>query len=99
MTVLGAISGATSEQPRVPPCSLGNGLHSISGWFEVGLGWLANAYSGHSIHKAKEVGHKAQRGHLWDARGWFPGCKVMILQANRIGSVIGEILGHNWLRS
>ena len=37
-------------------CSLGNGLHSISGWFKVGLGWLVNAYSSHSIHKAKEVG-------------------------------------------
>ena len=47
---------------------VGKGLHSISSWFKVGLGWLLNAYSSHSIHNAKEVGHKAQKGH-------FPGCK------------------------
>jgi hypothetical protein len=28
---------------------VGKGLHSISGWFKVGLGWLFNAYSSHSI--------------------------------------------------
>ena len=38
------------------PCRVGNGLHSVSDWFKVGLGWLVNAYSSHSIHKAKKVG-------------------------------------------
>ena len=62
--------GATSAPP---PCRVGNGLHSISGWFKVGLGWLVNAYSSdsihcrgggssHSIHKVAEVGPQSTKG-------------------------------------
>ena len=73
MMVLGAISGATSYRPPGPPCRVGNMLHSISGWFKVGLGWLVNAYSSdsihcrgggssHSIHKVAEVGPQSTKG-------------------------------------
>ena len=36
--------------PPLSPCRVGNGLHSISSQFKVGLGWLINAYSSNSIH-------------------------------------------------
>ena len=85
--ILGVISGATSQRPSLPSCRVGNGLHSISGWFKVGLGWLVNAYSSHSINNAKEVGPQSTKGSFSGMQGGrFPGCKVMVLQANREGS-------------
>jgi hypothetical protein len=43
-------------------------LHSILGWFKVGLGWLVNAHSSQPIHGGQGGGngfshyiHKAQR--------------------------------------
>ena len=72
--VLGVISGATSYRSPRPPCRVGNRLHSISGWFKMGLGWLVNAYSSHSIHNTKEVGPQSTQGSFpWDARGLVPG--------------------------
>ena len=66
---------------------VGNGLHSISGWFKVGLGWRVNAFSSHSIHKAKEIGPQSTKGSFLRCKGvGFPRCKVMVLQANRVGS-------------
>ena len=73
MTFLGVISGATSYRPPLPPRRVSNGLHSISGWFKVGLGWLVNAYCSHSIHykvrgychsihKVTEVGPQSTKG-------------------------------------
>jgi hypothetical protein len=51
------------------------------------LGWLVNAYSSHSIHNAKEVGPQSTKGSFPRMQGgWFPGCKVMVLQANCVGS-------------
>ena len=50
MTFLGAISGATSKRPPLPPSRVGNGFQFVSGWFKVGLGWFVNAYSGHFVH-------------------------------------------------
>ena len=44
---LGAIIGVTTNWPPLPSYKVGNGLHSISGWFKVGLGWLVNAYFSH----------------------------------------------------
>ena len=49
--VLGAISGAISNWPPLPPYRVSNMLHYISSWFKVGLGWLVGAYSSHSIHR------------------------------------------------
>ena len=67
--------------PLYHPCRLGNGLHSISGWFKVGLGWFVNAYSSHSIHNAKEVGSQNTKGSYPMMQGGrFLGCKVMVLQ-------------------
>ena len=43
-------------------CRVGNGLHSISGWFELGSGWLVKDCSSHSIYKAKEVGPQSTKG-------------------------------------
>jgi hypothetical protein len=60
--VLGAISGATSQWPPLPPFRVRNGLYFISGWFKVGLGWLVNAHSSRSIHNAKEVGPQSTKG-------------------------------------
>ena len=80
VTILGAISGAISHRPPLPPYKVRNHLHSGSGWFKVGLGWLVNAYSSHSIpggedgsshsiHKAKEVGPQIIKGiGTWDTR-------------------------------
>ena len=48
--ILGVISGVTSWWPPLPSCRASNRLHSISGWFNVGLGWLDHAYSSHSFH-------------------------------------------------
>ena len=67
--VLGAISGATSQWPPLPSCRVGNMLHSISGWFKVGLGWLVNAYSSHFIHNAKEVGQQSTEGPFLGMQG------------------------------
>lgn len=50
MTGLGVISGTAADQPPLPPCRVGNWLHSISSRFKVHLGWLANAYKNLSIH-------------------------------------------------
>ena len=50
MMGLGAISGATAYQPPLPPYMIVNGLRSILGQFKVGLEWLVDAYSSHSIH-------------------------------------------------
>ena len=38
VTVSGVISGAAAYQPPLPPCRVGNMLHSISGQFKVGCG-------------------------------------------------------------
>ena len=88
MTVLGVISDATSYRPSLPPCTVGNMLHSISGQFKVCLGWLVSAYSSNSIHKAKErVGPQSTKGIGYGHKGGqFPGCKVMILQLNQVGA-------------
>jgi hypothetical protein len=52
----------------------------------VGLGWLVNAYSSHSIHNAKEVGPQSTKGSFPGMQGdRFPGCKVMVLQARDHG--------------
>ena len=59
---------------------VGNGLHSISGWFKVGLRWLGNAYSSDSIHIAKVVGQRI--------KGSLPGCKGIGSHDTR-GSVPG----------
>ena len=78
---------APHSGPPLPPCSLSNGLHAILDWFKMGPGWLVDAYSSHSTIKAKEVG--PQRTNISFSimqGGWFPGCKVMVLQANRVGS-------------
>ena len=86
MTVLGAISGATSQWPSLPSCRVGNGLRSILGWFKVGLGWLVNAFSSHSIYKGKEVGPQSTKGSFPMMQGaWFLRCKMMVLQANQVG--------------
>ena len=69
MTVLGAISGDTSYRPPLPPCTVGNKLHSISGWFKVGLGCLVNAYSNHSLHNTKEVGPQSTHGSFPGMQG------------------------------
>ena len=76
-TVAGGISGAASQQPLLLPCRVGNGLHSVSDWFKVDIGWLVNAYFNHPIDQGGGVGsmvlailftkptrqaHKAQRG-------------------------------------
>ena len=47
---MGAISDATTYWPPLPPHRVGKRFHPILGWFKVGLGWLVNAYSNHSIH-------------------------------------------------
>jgi hypothetical protein len=62
MSVLGAISGATSYEPSLPPCRVGNGLHYFLGWFKVELGRLVNAFYSHYIYKAKEVGPQSTKG-------------------------------------
>ena len=49
-TGLGAISGATTYLPPLPPYKVGNELHFASGYFKVALELFANAYSSHSIH-------------------------------------------------
>jgi hypothetical protein len=42
----------------------------------VGLGWLVNAYSNHSIHNAKEVGPQSTKGSFSGMQGgWILGCK------------------------
>ena len=69
MIVLGAINGATSYRRLIPSCTVGNGLHSLSSWFKVCLGWLVNAYSSHSIHKTKEVGPQGTHGSIHGMQG------------------------------
>ena len=49
MTGLGAISGTTTHWLPLPPYRVGNMLHSMSGRFKMGLGWLVNACSSHFI--------------------------------------------------
>jgi hypothetical protein len=44
------ISGSTTYRPPLPPYRVGNGLHSIMGWFKVCLGLLVNACSSNFIH-------------------------------------------------
>ena len=47
----------------------------------MGLEWHVNAYSSHSIHNVKEVGPQSTKGSFPGMkRGWFPGCKVKVLQ-------------------
>jgi hypothetical protein len=49
----------------------------------VGLWWLVNAYSNHSIHNAKEVSPQSTKGSFPGMQvGQFPECKVMVLQAS-----------------
>ena len=50
---LGAISGAAASQPSLPLYMVDNGSHCVSGRFKVGLGWLVNACSSHSIRRGK----------------------------------------------
>ena len=57
-----------------------NTLHSILGWFKVGLGWLVNANSSQSIHNAKEVGPQSTKGS-------FP-----IMQGDGFASELGGIM-------
>ena len=78
MMVLGVIIGATSYRPPLPLCRVGKGLHVISTWFKVGLGWFVSAYSSYSIHKAKEVGPQSTKGYGYKW-GQYPGCNVTIL--------------------
>ena len=56
VTVSGVISGATAYQPPLPPCRVGNMLHSISGQFKVGCG----RGGGEGTHHVK--GHHHTRG-------------------------------------
>ena len=45
----------------------------------MGLGWLINAYSSHSIHNAKEVGPQITKGSFPAMQGGrFPRCKVVV---------------------
>ena len=37
----------------------------------MGLGWLVNAYSSHSIHNAKEVGPQSIKGSFPDMQGGY----------------------------
>ena len=66
---LGVINGATSWRPPLPSCKVGNGLHYISGCFKVGLGWLVNAYSSHSIYNTKEVDPQSTQGSIPGMQG------------------------------
>jgi hypothetical protein len=44
-------------------------------------------HSSHFIHKANEVGPQSTKGVGFRHKGgWCPGCKVTILQPNRVGS-------------
>jgi hypothetical protein len=53
----------------------------------VGSWWFVNAYSSHSFHNTKKVGPKNTKGLFPGVQGGqFPGCKVMVLQANQVGS-------------
>ena len=49
LTILSVIIWATSYQPPLPLCMVGNKFHSISSSFKVSLGRLASAYFSHSI--------------------------------------------------
>ena len=52
----------------------------------MGLGWLVNAYSNHSIHNAKEVGPQSTKGSFPRMQGGrFPGCKVMVFASELSG--------------
>lgn len=85
------VLGATSYMPLVPPRRVGIGFRSISclvqGAFKVTCQCLfwpfyshhAGVVSSHSIHKAQRAGSR----HI---EGWYMGCKVTILQLNRVGS-------------
>lgn len=54
----------------------GNILHSISGWYKVGLGWLVSAYSSHFIHGGGDVqAHQTQGGKLTKPSGLVMGTK------------------------
>jgi hypothetical protein len=70
-----------------PPCRVGNGFHSISGWFKVGLGWFVNVYSSHSIHNVKEVGLQSTKGH-------FPYAKDLVTMMQ--GDGFASKLGGSW---
>ena len=91
VTSLGVISDAISYWPPLPSTRVGNGLHSILGWFKVGLEWLVSAYSCHYIHAryAKEVGPQSTKGVSSRHKvGWYPGCKGVCTQCAR-KSVLG----------
>jgi hypothetical protein len=51
---------------------VGNGMHSISCWFKMGLGWFVDAYSNHSIKGVamrNNLSLESQGGWLWVQRG------------------------------
>ena len=85
VTGLGVIYGATAYQPPLSPYRAINGLHSVSCRFKMGLGWLVNAYSGHSIMGRGRV-ERGDRSSPWifmrtskrigtqDANGRFYNC-------------------------
>ena len=89
VTGLGVISGATTYWPPLPSCRVGNGLHYILSRIKVGLRWLVNAYSSHSIPGGSSP--QSQGGLLLVQRGLVLGCKGISTQAararfyNRIG--------------
>ena len=82
-------------------------LHSIFGWFNVGLGWFVNSYSSHSIHGGQGSGsnHSIHRTKEVGSRHkgvWFLGCKgvsscdarvyVPMIQGDGFASKLGRIV-------
>ena len=78
MMVLDTISDATSYQRALPPCRVGNMLHSISYWFKTDLRWLVSAYSSLSIYMGMFLAIHSQK----HKGGWYTECKVTILLSN-----------------
>ena len=69
MIGLGVISGTTAYRPPLPSCRVGNMFRSILGRFKVGLGWLVNAYSSHSIHMGEWFKPTKPRGLVMGIKG------------------------------
>ena len=76
--VLCAVGDATSYRTPLPPC---RGRQQAPLYLGSIQGDLLGAYSNHSIYKTTEVGPLSTRGD------GTPGCMVMVLQPNWVGSL------------